>query len=317
VLGLVAVLSVTDVQAEEVYRDSLFAVERTEGIVFATAPISVPPGDLELLLDLYEPAGDEAPVLRPGLIIIHGAGSHRARPMLVRLASAMAGRGYTVVSIDFRPMPRGPRISAEFEPLLAAMAAAFPGVELQELESVAANVEDAVLAYQWLVEHSADLQVDPTRIGMGGISRGGMITLHVAYTLDDYGVDLDPPLRVVWEQAGTVAPWEDHMEPEEPPLVIIHGTADPVVIFDLGEQVQQHAHWAGIPYDFMAIEGAGHLIDFFTLYPGHYLTALDRIVNLFYVFMATPTPVELGHFELTPEHDRVVVRWRTRAVQDD
>jgi hypothetical protein len=80
--------------------------------------------------------------------------------------------------------------------------------------------------------------------------------------------------------------------------------------------VQQHAHWAGIPYDFMAIEGAGHLIDFFTLYPGHYLTALDRIVNLFYVFMATPTPVELGHFELTPEHERVIIRWRTLEERD-
>ena len=71
-LVFVGSLFATAAYGQEVFLDSMFVVQRTEGIVYGTAPIYNPTGDFELLLDLYQPTGPGAPLQRPGFVIIHG-----------------------------------------------------------------------------------------------------------------------------------------------------------------------------------------------------------------------------------------------------
>lgn len=59
-----------------------------------------------------------------------------------------------------------------------------------------AAVEDCLAAYQWALEHAADLGADPTRIGIGGDSAGGTLAALVTLQCRDQGI-LQPTLQVL------------------------------------------------------------------------------------------------------------------------
>ena len=278
--------------AQQVYRDSLFAVTRTEGIHFATEPVGIPvDSEVDLLLDLYEPVGDEVPVPHPGLVLVHGAGSWRARPLLIEFATQMAARGYTVISIDYRENPQKPVPGPEFAVYRAAFADSFPGNDPNEYDTWASNAQDATSGFRWLVDHADELGVDPRRITMGGISRGASITMSVAYIIDDFGVTLDPPLRAIWAQSGAMNKFDDKLEGTEAALCLLHGTADQIVHISLGERIADHARRAGLLFDFAVVEGGGHFLPLFTR-NNQGVRLFDRIVNFLHFFVSTPVGVD-------------------------
>lgn len=99
-----------------------------------------------LLLDLYLPAVDRSR-LRPGIVFIHGGGwSGGDKSEFADKAKEMAGRGYVAISVNYRLAPK-------FK---------YP-----------AAVDDVQLAVRWLKSRSADLHLDPDRIGAMGASAGG------------------------------------------------------------------------------------------------------------------------------------------------
>ena len=59
-----------------------------------------------------------------------------------------------------------------------------------------AAYDDAVAAYRWVVEHAADLDIDPTRIGVGGDSAGGNLAAVVAIEAARAGLPLALQLLV-------------------------------------------------------------------------------------------------------------------------
>lgn len=270
--------------AQQVFVDSLFAVHRTPAIVYGSAPIAHPPGEVELLLDLYEPVGDSAPPVRPAFIIVHGGGftgGSRNQGVLVELARQMAARGYVTVSIDYRLMGQEPVISNEFLPLLAAIEAT--GNPLAG--GMAAAAEDATRAHRWLMENAVPLAIDGGRVAIGGGSAGSITALLVAYTLDDHAVTDLPVVGAVMDLWGALWELSADMEHGEAPLIIIHGTEDPVVPFVLAEELVAQAGAAGIPYEFHPIEGAGHgfgEINIFEVEVEPGVTLFDRIVAFFY-----------------------------------
>jgi len=175
-LVVMGFLAITAASAQEIFLDPNFTVQRTEGIVYGTAPIGNPPGDFELVLDLYEPVGPDTP--RPGFVISHGGGFStglRNNGPLVELATQMAARGYVAVSIDYRLSGQSPIVSHEFQALLDA-------------------IEDSTNAYRWLVDNANTYNVDVDRIAVGGDSAGSTISMAVAYVVDDYMVPVEPPV---------------------------------------------------------------------------------------------------------------------------
>jgi acetyl esterase/lipase len=273
----------TSAGAQEVFLDSLFAVQMTDSIVYGTAPIRNPSGDFELLLDLYEPIGLDAPPVRPGLIAVHGGSftyGSRKEPLLVRLCENMAGRGYTAISIDYRLSGQRPVNSPEFQPLVAAMIGS--GWPPSTAEAVGAAVEDATTSHRWMVANAAALNVDTTRIAVGGTSAGAITSLMLAYCLDDFGVSELPEIGAVMDLWGALYGFVDSMESGESPLIIVHGEEDDVVPFSHAEALVAQAQAVGVPYEFYPIAGAGHGVDIFVVEAAPGETLFDRIVEFFY-----------------------------------
>ncbi|MCW2497500.1 alpha/beta hydrolase [Jatrophihabitans sp.] len=136
-----------------------------------TPPNPAPPGDLVLRdhqvavdggtirVRSYRPSGTE---LLPAQLLLHGgsfwSGSIETVDPLARLYAERAR--CVVVSVDYRLAPEHPWPAA---------------------------VEDGYTALQWLVTNAAELGVDPTRLGVGGVSVGGGMAAVVAMMARDRG----------------------------------------------------------------------------------------------------------------------------------
>jgi len=194
----------------------------------------------KLLLDLYAPE-DDTEQSRPVILFIHGGGFFMGNKMheaMVTLAKAFAHRGYVTLSMNYRLMPSWREARAN---LGKAMGMA---------------VEDAKTALKWVDANQATYRMDPARLAIGGGSAGAFTSLAAAYNpgKDKMG---DVRIRAVIDFWGGVAN-PKVMEPGDPPLIIIHGTSDPVVTFRYAERLNARAKEAGVPCEFHPLPGAGH-----------------------------------------------------------
>ena len=115
-----------------------------------------------IALRLYRPAGSHTAAVLPVLVYYHGGGwvigDLETHDTLCReLAN---GSGCAVVAVDYRLAPEH----------------AFP-----------AAVDDALAATHWVHAHAAELQLDPSRLAVGGDSAGGNLAAVVAIAARDSG----------------------------------------------------------------------------------------------------------------------------------
>lgn len=275
------------------WRDPAYDVRVTLDIVYGLGKVQFPsPAMKLLLLDLYEPTGPTVPGRRrPAILMIHGGafvgGSRRFFP-LVQMVTELASRGYVVASIDYR-------LRDDF-PVLSNRVQALPVNSLFELR-VNAAVDDGLTALDWLVDNSGTLNLDPTRLGVIGSSAGASTAIHLAYTVKDFGIDA-PAFRFVVDFFGSaIIPFpeksaaDNHLETGEPPLFIVHGTADMTVPIARSEALAARAFEQNVPIEFHPIDGAGHgfgAIDphNFQVEPG--LTVFDRMVEWIHAAVFKP-----------------------------
>ena len=173
-------------------------------------------------LDLAMTEGS-GPELRPALVIVHGggwnAGSRRSRPYR-RMLTEFALDGYVTISIDYRFLREA---------------------QMPEI------VEDVRCAVRWLRAHAAEYGVDPERIGAFGHSAGAHLALmlaigdngptsegdcewnaHASSVAAIAGGSTPTDLPARFGDAARFSP-ANHVSSEMPPLLLIHGTADPIV----------------------------------------------------------------------------------------
>jgi len=119
----------------------------------AVRPVRIPREDGQIPGRVYEPVG-----LAPDsamLIFYHGggwvSGDLDSHDNLCRFLALEAG--VRVLAVDYRLAPEHP----------------FP-----------AAVDDVMVAFEWAVDHAADLRVDPARIALGGDSAGGNLAAVTA-----------------------------------------------------------------------------------------------------------------------------------------
>ncbi|PRY46151.1 alpha/beta hydrolase [Umezawaea tangerina] len=116
-------------------------------------PVRIPRDGGEIAGRVYEPVG-----LAPDsalLVFYHGggwvSGDLDSHDNLCRFLALEAG--VRVLAVDYRLAPEHP----------------FP-----------AAVDDVMVAFEWAVEHAADLRIDPARIALGGDSAGGNLAAVTA-----------------------------------------------------------------------------------------------------------------------------------------
>ncbi|MBA3577221.1 MAG: alpha/beta hydrolase [Sphingomonas sp.] len=207
-------------------------------------------------LDVWAPRKQSDDPL-PVVIFFYGGGWNEGAAADYGFAgAAYAGNGFIAVVPDYRLVP----------------SVRFP-----------AFVEDGALAVRWVRDNIADYGGDPERITIAGHSAGAyigaMLTLDQSY-LRDAGVDPD----IVRAAALLSGPYDFYPftemrgrdafgawpEPREtqpvtfaradaPPMLLIHGTADQVVMPSNSRKLAAQLQQVGAPVTLRLYEGVNHI----------------------------------------------------------
>ena len=154
-------------------------------------------------------------------------------------------------------------------------------------------VEDARAAVRYLRKQAPNpyWRLDPDRIAIGGGSAGAVTALFYGYAADAQGegesgnpgypsgvklvIPISGELRYdafcksidaagnpvgchfgTWNHTADIDPKE---HPDQPPLLLVHGTADETVPIREAYAVQARANATGLPNELITIPGAGHV----------------------------------------------------------
>ena len=214
--------------------------------------------------DLYLPANPQPGQKFPAVVIIHGGGWSGGEKRAVReinIGTTLALNGYVGMSIDY--------VLANSE---------HPGPTWPQ------NLHDCKTAVRWLRKNAERLHIDPTHIGVIGGSAGG----HLAAMLGLCGGELNPPGEgdcrvqcavdlygpVLWFEQRNLAMFRkarneaqelykqadprSHIDRNDPPLLILHGTADKTVAVADSEALATAMKAAGASCQLEIIPDAPH-----------------------------------------------------------
>lgn len=224
--------------------------------------------DREEKADLYLPPTTKPGELRPGVVIIHGGGwvgGQRDAAREINIGMTLAKHGYVCLSIDYLLQSKEPG-AAKIWPQ---------------------NLYDCKTAVRWLRAHADKYQIDVDHIGVIGGSAGGHLSAMVALT----GTDLDPDgpygeqstrVQAAVDMYGPMAQNEkrihtlidpvnpdleklakqitplSHIDPDDPPVLILHGTADTTVDLEDSKIFAEALEKGGVVHELIIIPGAPH-----------------------------------------------------------
>lgn len=264
---LVAIVALVLCSADEPAKTLPVKVERN--VVYSTA------GGEKLMLDLAAP---EAGGPYPAVVLLHGgawiAGSRTdlskaAKKGTPSIIEEVAARGYVVVSASYRLAPKHK----------------FP-----------AQIEDARTAVRFLRANAKKYNLDPDRIAVGGFSAGGHLALLLGASDKDSFKNADYPDESSRAQAvvsffgptdlglyaaseglvdAYMVPWLgkdcktdaaifkkaspiEYVTKDDPPVLMIHGTADIVVPIVHSERMLEKLKETGVKAELITVKGEGH-----------------------------------------------------------
>jgi acetyl esterase/lipase len=217
--------------------------------------------------DLYLPAEDGKK--HPGVLIIHGGGwkggiKDAARE--INIGTTFATQGYVCLSIDYQlDDPASPTIC-------------WPQ-----------NLHDCKTAVRWMRANAERLHLDVDHLGVIGGSAGGHLASMVGVTGPESGLDPSGPygehscrVNCVIDLYGPadLENWKDisalrtsraqspelyrqfsvltHLDPKDPPFLILHGTADKTVDVAQSESLARALTKHGIEHQLEIIPDAPH-----------------------------------------------------------
>ncbi|WP_164101835.1 alpha/beta hydrolase [Candidatus Laterigemmans baculatus] len=218
--------------------------------------------------DLYLPPASDAAARYPGIVIIHGggwSGGDKGASREQNIGTTLAQNGYVCISINYLLQPRsGPPIWPQ-------------------------NLHDCKVAVQWLRANADRLQIDPENIGVIGGSAGGHLAAMVGVTGPESGLDPSEPypniscrVQAVIDMYGPMARVDhrvrrligksceeapelcrqitplSHLDPADPPVLILHGTADTTVAVSDSEDFAAALQEAGVEHQLIIIPDAPH-----------------------------------------------------------
>ena len=233
------------------YRDEVFDnVTMISDLQYGSAPGL--DGEPEaLMLDLYEPTGDDM-AERPVVMWVHGGGysggDKRFGPS-AELAEKFARLGYVTVSINYRLLvPNGCNGNGT--------------VPMECLTAAVAAIHDGQAAVRWLRANAETYRIDPERIGIGGESAGAITAVGVGIIADQPGESGNPgyPSNVNgWLSISGGVPEGIFVSADDAPGFLFSGTADSIVPSAWSVQTADAMQSSDVPVFLRTLEGAGHV----------------------------------------------------------
>ncbi|HLH05023.1 MAG TPA: alpha/beta hydrolase [Bryobacteraceae bacterium] len=200
----------------------------------------------------------------PAAILVHGGGWVRGdrRVEVEPLFQPLKDAGLAWFSIDYRPV--------------------------SDLTRLGCGIDDVLAALQYVRAHATEFGIDPHRIALIGESAGGQLAASAALRLSSEDavqavvafyaptdlVKLAKTSKFIPAQIRNAiegTPWEglflkqlaslspvENVRPGMPPLLLIHGTADPLVPFEQSVEMCRRVKQVAGSCQVYALNGAGH-----------------------------------------------------------
>jgi acetyl esterase/lipase len=248
----------------EAQKDKVFTQEMPNP-VFRLSDLTFLAPSRKEKLDLYLPHGP-ARSDRPAVVFIHGGGftgGDKAEYRSASVSADLARAGYVVVSCNY---VLGPKTKE--------------GVWPQ-------NIADCREAVRWVRGHAKELGVNPDRIAVAGGSAGGYLALMVGLSDDKTGPGGDPQATVSAKVAAVIDLYgvvnfskhgkgdvpgasaaeqaaylpENQCDRADPPVLILHGTADTTVDIRQSMDMAAALAKAKVAHELIVVEGAPHTFD--------------------------------------------------------
>lgn len=232
--------SMYDVVADRYLKPVFPQVELHDGIYYRSA-VDLKGVTQRLVLDVYEPKGDTQE-LRPAILWLHGGGlkgGDRNQGYIVTVSNEFAKRGYVCISADYRI-----------------------GTNQDDFMQILQNsVEDGIAAFNWVLENAAKYRIDPEKIVIGGGSAGGWLVVNIGVIDEDtWGAYDKSKIKAVLNLWGSPAlnNYLGKIDAADPPMFMIHGTADTTVPFSRSEYLAAELNKVGVYNVLIPLPGLGH-----------------------------------------------------------
>jgi len=238
-------------------------------------------GGADLKLDVYRPSNAAGPT--PVLMFMHGGGwTNGSKNSSLFASLPFIEMGWAVVNVEYR-LADVALAPAAVEDCRCALRWIYQNARQYQfdLDNIVATGQSAgghLALTTGMIPESAglDRQCPGDRRRAWTTGDLGTQPIKVAAVLDFYGItDVEdlinrkPGTSGNFTEAWLGSPIDraaiakrvsptTYVRKELPPIMIIHGTADPIVPFDQATKLQKMLDAAGSPNEFYAVEGGGH-----------------------------------------------------------
>ncbi|AEL26622.1 alpha/beta hydrolase [Cyclobacterium marinum] len=194
-----------------------------------------------LALDVYMPENDNIKK-RPVIVWMHGGGfrygNDKTQSYIVEMAKRFAKKGYVCISIDYR-------------------------LREKPLEDIAGTlsdaVEDATKALKWVRKNSKSLNIDRSKIIVGGGSAGGILGSNLFFGDKAKKKAKAGVIGFVNLWGTTGEKWGQlNRYKKAPPTIIVHGTSDELVPYSNSVELVKKLTANSVHNELVTFKDAGH-----------------------------------------------------------
>lgn len=194
-----------------------------------------------LALDIYMPENDKVKK-RPVIVWMHGGGfrygNDKTQSYIVEMAKRFAKKGYVCISIDYR-------------------------LREKPLEDIAGTltdaVEDASKALKWVRKNRKLLNIDQSKIIVGGGSAGGILASNLFFSGQAKKKVKAGVVGFVNLWGSTGEKWGKlDIHKNAPPTIIVHGTADELVPYSNSVALVERLTANNVQNELVTFKDAGH-----------------------------------------------------------